>query len=94
MSEVIEEVKTGRKAKPAKVKIKILAQDGETGDVFLAVNGNALQIKRGEAVEVDPMYLEVLNNSVITTVITDFDASGAKTSKAIEIQRFPYQILG
>lgn len=94
MSDAIEEVKAVRRAKPAKVKIKILAQDGEVGDVFLAVNGNALQIRRGEIVEVDPMYIEVLNNSVITTVISDFDANGKKTSKAVEIQRYPYQIVG
>lgn len=77
-----------------KVKIKILAQEGEQGDVFLALNGHGLQIKRGEVVEIDEAFVHILNDSIIDTVISDFDEHGKRVSKAVQMQRFPYQIVG
>lgn len=80
-------------AKTKKVKIKILAQDNDNGDVHLFVNGKNVLIKRGEPVEIGEEYIEVLNNAVITTVVHDFDANGKKTERTLQIQRFPYQVL-
>lgn len=105
-TDVMTETKTESKAPKAvrsrtksgmtgeKVKIKLLSQEGETGDVFLALNGNALQIKRGEPVEVDRAFLHVLDDALIETVVSDFDESGRRTSKVIQMQRFPYHVLG
>lgn len=97
MTEELREVaaeKPAKAAKSKKVKVKILATEEEKGDAFLSVNGKNVLIKRGEPVEIDEMYLGVLNDSVIETVIEDYDATGRKIHKAVQIQRYPYQLLG
>ena len=52
-------------AKKNPVKVHLF-KDGSKykGDVFVAVNGRAIQIKRGETVEIGPEYAEVLDHSM------------------------------
>lgn len=74
-----------------KVKIKILATDTEHGDVKLSLNGHMLQIKRGVVVEIERAYLGVLNDSIVQTYSQNTETN-VKTP--MEIQRYPYQIVG
>ena len=77
-----------------KVKIKILStQDGDNSDVFIGVNGKTLNIKRGCEVEIGQEFLDVLNNSIIDTVIQGNQADGTKITRRIQIQRYPYQMV-
>lgn len=77
-----------------KVKIKILStQDGDNSDVFIGVNGKTLNIKRGCEVEIGQEFLDVLNNSIIDTVIQDNQSDGTKITRRVQIQRYPYQLV-
>lgn len=77
-----------------KVKIKILStQDGDNSDVFIGVNGKTLSIKRGCEVEIGQEFLDVLNNSIIDTVIQDNQTDGTKITRRVQIQRYPYQLV-
>ena len=78
---------------PKKVKIKILSTDGDNSDVFLGFNGKNLVIKRNEVVEVDPEYIGILNSAVVQTEVSDTDSSGNRTSKVVEMPRFPYTMV-
>lgn len=78
---------------PKKVKIKILSTDGDSSDVFLGFNGKNIVIKRNEVVEIDPEYIGILNSAVVQTEVRDFDANGNKTSKVVEMPRFPYTMV-
>lgn len=54
------------KAAPAGKKVKVrLFKDGEKykDDVFVAVNGKSCLIKRGQTVEIEEKFAEVLENS-------------------------------
>lgn len=64
-----EKAKTNENKAPEEKKdtVKVhLFKDGSKykGDVFVAVNGRAIQIKRGETVEIDRKYAEVLDHSM------------------------------
>lgn len=78
---------------PKKVKIKILSTDGDNSDVFLGFNGKNIVIKRNEVVEIDPEYIGILNSAVVQTEVRDFDAAGNKTTKMVEMPRFPYTMV-
>lgn len=47
---------------PKKVKVILPLTRNEKEDVYACVNGKAILIKRGEEVEIDPCYVEVLRN--------------------------------
>lgn len=91
MSKAAEKEIVAEKA-PKKIAIKILSTDGDNSDVFLSFNGKPIVIKRNERVEVEPEYIEILKDSVIETVIRDFDAAGNKTEKTVTVPRFPFTL--
>lgn len=81
----------GALVKCKKVRIMILATEQEQGDVKLGLNGHMLQIKRGVEVEIDEPYLGVLRDSIVSTVQWDPETN---SRTPMQIQRYPYQILG
>jgi hypothetical protein len=81
----------GNLVKSKKVRIMILATEQEQGDVKLSLNGHMLQIKRGVEVEIDEPYLGVLRDSIVSTVQWNPETN---QRSAMQIQRYPYQILG
>ena len=76
-----------------KVKIRVLATQEDNSDVFLGLNGKTMQIKRGEKVEIDRDFVELLRNSKIDTVVHDFDAAGNKVARRLEMQRYPFEVI-
>lgn len=81
----------GNPVKCKKVRIMILATEQEQGDVKLSLNGHMLQIKRGVEVEIDEPYLGVLRDSIVSTVQWDPETN---RRSAMQIQRYPFQVLG
>ena len=72
-----------------KVKIKILStQDGDNSDVFIGVNSKTLNIKRGCEVEIGQEFLDVLNNSIIDTVIQDNQADGTTVLRTLTFTHY------
>lgn len=76
----------GSLAGTKKVRITIMATEGEKEDVKIGVNGHLIQIKRGVPVVVDVAYLEVLKNSTIDTIMED--DNGKRTQ--VQMQRYPF----
>lgn len=81
----------GNAVKCKKVRIMILATEQEQGDVKLSLNGHMLQIKRGVEVEIDEPYLGVLRDSIVQTVQWN---SETNQRTAMQIQRYPFQVMG
>lgn len=61
-----------------KVKIKLPLTRHESDDVYVAVNGDTRLIKRGETVEIEEYFIEVLNNKEeMLTKAMEFEAQAA-----------------
>ena len=61
-----------------KVKIKLPLTRTEKDDVYVCVNGNSYQIKRGETVEVPESVAEVLQHrEEMLAVAMEFEAQAA-----------------
>lgn len=68
---------------PKKVKIILPLTRGEKEDVYAAVNGKPILIKRGEEVEIKPCYVEVLRNKEIQLAKSMAFEDQAKTNADI-----------
>lgn len=79
----------GSPAQSRKYKVKILAYEGETGDVDLGVNGHLIRVKRGVEVILDEAYVHVLQNSVVDTVREDENS----VRHGHQFQRYPFTAM-
>lgn len=87
MTEVVKEAKP-KAPKKVRVTIHGEGEGGDQGDVILVHNYRQIQIKRGEAVDIDECYLDVLRSSVIDTFVKGED----EKTRAVKIPRYSYSI--
>lgn len=80
---------SGKLIESRKFRVKILAYEGETGDVKIGVNGHLVQIQRGVEVILDEAYVHALQNAIVDTVSED-DA-GKRTGQ--QYQRYPFTAM-
>ena len=68
--------------KPKMVKIKLPLTRSEKEDVYVCVNGNSYQIKRGESVEVPDYVAEVLQHKEeMLAEAMEFEAQAAANAE-------------
>lgn len=76
----------GSLAQSRKYKVKILAYEGEVGDVDIGVNGHMVRVKRGVEVILDEAYVHALGNTVVDTVREDENGN----RQGHQFQRYPF----
>lgn len=76
-------------AKADKRMVTIFATEDDDTDVFLAVNGRAVQVQRNAPVPLGEEYIEVLKNSKITTFSKD-PATGKEVP--MTVPRYNYSV--
>lgn len=65
MAESKDKTKEVKKQEPKKVHLRLMKdKDKYKDDVFVAINGKPVQIKRGVTVEIDEDYAKVLEQSM------------------------------
>lgn len=62
---------SGEKVSGRKFKVKIYPTEDNKEDVQMAINGYAIQLKRGEEHIIDECFLEVLKCAVVNTIGQD-----------------------
>lgn len=80
-----------------KIKIIINATSDESGgdDVMLGCNGRFIQIQRGEEVEVEEKYVEILRNAKKTVYRTKIDPTTKMASLVErEVLSYPFSVIG
>lgn len=80
----------GKPISGRKFKVTLFATETEKSDVLMAVNGYGIQIQRNQEITLDECFVEVLRNSVISTVEQDPD-SGAM--RPVVRLTYPHQAI-
>ena len=78
-----------------KVRVRISKTEKDQEDVFFAIGGESILIKRGEWVEIPDAFYEVLKASEYT-LYTQVDREGKQTGKQLvksKVSRFPHEAV-